>query len=268
MRRSSAPTAALAAALLLAVVAGRATAAGAGPAAGPKAVPGAAARGSVSAEDLAKVLGRQIQEMSDAVAAGDAAVWDRYLAPEVIYTGEDASVKNRSQLLADLKPLPKNISGIIKVTDLHVVPHGDIAIATYVLAEIEIYFGQTLHASYRETDTWQRQGGRWRLIAAQVLALLSDPPAIHLPARRLDEYAGVYSLTPEVSYTIRRQGDELVGERTGRKPETLRVEAADVLFVPGEPRLRKVFQRAPDGHLTGFVERRESWDIVWKRRPR
>jgi hypothetical protein len=38
-----------------------------------------------------------------------------------------------------------------------------------------------------------------------------------------------------------------------------------MFFVPGRPRLRTVFQRGPDGRITGFVERRESWDVVWKR---
>ena len=44
-----------------------------------------------------------------------------------------------------------------------------------------------------------------------------------------------------------------------------RAEAPDVLFVPGKPRYRKVFLRGPDGRITGFAERREAWDIVWKR---
>ena len=32
-------------------------------------------------------------------------------------------------------------------------------------------------------------------------------------------------------------------------------------------RLRKVFERAVDGRITGFVERREIWDIRWQRLP-
>jgi hypothetical protein len=82
---------------------------------------------------------------------------------------------------------------------------------------------------------------------------------------KLDEYIGIYSLTPDVTYTIRRENGALVGVRTGRAPETLKTELADCLFVPGQPRLRKVFQRDPTGRVTGFVERRESWDVRWQR---
>ncbi|HEY7633933.1 MAG TPA: hypothetical protein VH763_00190 [Gemmatimonadales bacterium] len=58
-----------------------------------------------------------------------------------------------------------------------------------------------------------------------------------------------------------------MGQQTGRSPESLRAEAPDVLFVPGQPRYRKVFQRDPGGRITGFAERREARDIVWTRRP-
>jgi hypothetical protein len=105
----------------------------------------------------------------------------------------------------------------------------------------------------------------WKLAASQVHAQLIDPPAIRLATSRLDEYVGVYRLTSEIIYTIRRQGDELTGERSGRPSQVLSVEAADVMFVAGQPRSRKIFLRAPDGRVTGFVDRREGRDIPWVR---
>jgi hypothetical protein len=57
-----------------------------------------------------------------------------------------------------------------------------VAIATYVDDEYETYHGHKLHCQYRNTDTWQKTGGRWRLIASQVMALGTDPPSIALPA--------------------------------------------------------------------------------------
>jgi len=38
-----------------------------------------------------------------------------------------------------------------------------------------------------------------------------------------------------------------------------------MLFVPGKPRYRKVFQRDSQGRVTGFAERREAWDLDWTR---
>jgi hypothetical protein len=45
----------------------------------------------------------------------------------------------------------------------------------------------------------------------------------------------------------------------------LKAEAGDVLFIPGDVYLRKVFQRDTRGHVTGFIDRRESIDRIWTR---
>jgi len=42
-------------------------------------------------------------------------------------------------------------------------------------------------------------------------------------------------------------------------------ESGDVFFSPGHPRTRRIFLRAPDGHVVGFADRREGTDLVWTR---
>ena len=218
-------------------------------------------------DDVASVLQRQTQELMDAVAVGDGGPWTRYLDDRMVYSAEDGTTKSKSELLAELRPLPKEIWGRLHVTRFRTVRHDDTAIANYIAEEDEGYFGQVIHARYLTTDTWKHTPAGWRLVASQVLALRDDPPAIELPDQRLDEYVGTYALTDNVTYTIRREGHALVGVRSGRAPETLKVELLDCLFVPGQPRLRKIFQRNADERITGFVERRETWDIAWRRRP-
>lgn len=217
------------------------------------------------ADDAAIQLERKTQELLDAIAAGNREPWVRYLHDDLIYAAEDGSIKSKPQLLEELQPLPKQIWGKLRVAHFRTVRSGSTAVCSYVTEEEEGYYGQVIHARYQSTDTWIETTGGWRLLASQVLALRDDPPHLALPAAALDQYVGSYSLTPEVTYTIRRDGDVLVGQRTGRKPETLRPEVADYFFVPGQPRLRKVFQRDAAGRIAGFVERRETWDILWKR---
>jgi hypothetical protein len=38
----------------------------------------------------------------------------------------------------------------------------------------------------------------------------------------------------------------------------------DVLFIPGQPRTRKIFQRDADGKVTGFLDRRGGEDLVFR----
>lgn len=217
------------------------------------------------AQDVSEILRRQTQEMVDAIATGSAAVWDRYVDSEVRYIDESGNVLRKKQLLEGIQPLPKGVSGSIRVTDFDAAVHGDTAVATYVNDENEDFHGHKLHCQYRTTETWKRTPGGWRLIAGQVLALRTDPPSVELSAALRNEYCGRYALDPATTYEILCTGDRLEGRRDGGKTEELRAEAPDVLFVPGRPRYRYVVLRDPGGKITGLAQRREAWDLVWTR---
>ena len=223
------------------------------------------ARVAFAQDDVSRILQTQTQELFDAVSTANTRVWDRYLDANVVYLSEDGVRKTKADLLKEITPLPKGISGSIKVSAFEVHRYGDTAIATHNDLESENYFDHPISAEYRTTDTWIRSAQGWRLIASQVHAQLIDPPAIQLASLKVNEYVGVYRLTADITYTIRRQGDMLTGERSGRPAQMLRVEAADVMFVAGQPRSRKIFLRAADGRITGFVDRREGLDVPWTR---
>jgi hypothetical protein len=216
-------------------------------------------------EDVPVVLEHQTQELLDAVTTGSAAVWDRLVDPRVSFTTEDGEVRSKAAMVADIRPLPQTITGQITVTDFKATVHGDVAIASHVDDERETFHGHALHCQYRATDTWIRTPKGWRLIGSQVLALRTDPPTVELTPAQLDELVGRYHLAADLSYQIRRSGAVLIGQETGRRPDTLKAETRDVLFVPGRPRYRKVFRRDGEGRVVDFAERREAWDLVWTR---
>ncbi len=235
----------------------------------PAAVKGAEASEGIkeSGGAIATTLRVQTQELMDAVGSGRAPVWEKYLHEDCVYTAEDGEVSGKKALVEQIKPLAAGVSGVIRVIDFKSRVHGSIAIATYVSDENENYHGHELHCQYRSTDTWTKTPAGWRLLSSQVLALKTDPPAVPLPAAKADEYCGRYALTPEIGYEIRRKGEGIEGEQTGRPAKELRAEAPDVLFQPGRPRYRYVFQRDAAGAIMGFAERREAWDLVWKKVP-
>src|SRR5262249_49664194 len=155
------------------------------------------------------------------------------------YISEAGEIETKPQLLAEVTPLPAGISGSIAIGRFEVRQYGDTAVVLHVDEEDENYFGHKLHAQYLNVATWRFANGDRRLIGQQAYASLLDPPAVALP--NLDDYLGTYALTDAIHYTITRDGDHLVGTRTGRPPQILRAEARDVFFVPGQPRSRKVF---------------------------
>jgi len=217
----------------------------------------------VLADDRA-IVTSQMQELSNAIASGNAAVWNKYLDANVIFAEEDDSYKGKAGMLKEIVPLPKGLSGRIAVELLSYHEDADVAVALFRQNETEHYFGQTIYAKYLASTTWKKRSDGWKLIAEQVLAEKTDPPAIALPASQLAQYAGTYRLkNSQAIYTLTLKDGKLTGTRLGRKPVRWNAEAADVFFVPGDPRIRKIFRRDSSGKITGFVEHRESWDIVW-----
>jgi hypothetical protein len=226
----------------------------------------AVAATSDSDDPVAETLRSRTQEMLDAIAPGRKEVWERYLHRDVVFTSEDGEVFDRTRFLAEMKPLPAGVGGSIRAIDFSARSLGNVAIATYVSDEDESYHGQKLHCQYRTTDSWLKTGDGWRLVASQTIALRADPPAVELPASLVSDYPGRYALTPDIEFEIRRKGDGLEGQQTGRPAKALRAEAPDVMFVPGSPRYRYIFQRDAAGRVKGFAQRREAWDVVWTRK--
>jgi hypothetical protein len=104
---------------------------------------------------------------------------------------------------------------------------------------------------------------RWKLLSSQVLALRTDPPAIPTTAEQRKAFCGRYALG-DLTDVVRCETDGLTGGSPGKPSKALRFETMDVLFVPGEPPLRYLFQRDAAGRVTGFLQRRESWNLAWK----
>ncbi len=217
------------------------------------------------ADDRA-IVTQYMQDMADALVPGHAEVWDKYLDPNFIYAEENDTYKGKPGALAEVKPLPKGLGGHIHIDLLTYHEEGDVAVALFRQVETENYYAQTIHANYLTLTTWRKRPGGWRLIAEQALAEKTDPPATTLAPDQLAQYAGTYRLKgSDPTFTLAVADGKLTGARNGKPAQTWNAEAPDVFFISGDPRIRKIFQRDAMGHITGFVERRESWDIVWEK---
>jgi hypothetical protein len=205
------------------------------------------------------------QALLDAIAPGDKKVWEQALASDAVYVDESGTILDRAAFLDQLTPLPAGASGTLEISNYQARVIGDLATVIHLDDEHETFHGQKLFAQYLTTETWRRDGDDWKLYLIHTYAVLKDPPAITLPEKDLRQYVGEYSAAPDLKYEIRWDGKRLVGGKKGSSMKPLDVEVRDVLFVPGQPRIRKIFQRDEKGKITGFVDRRESWDLVWKK---
>lgn len=221
-----------------------------------------AAAPSAAETELRKI----VQEMLDAVAPGNAEVWRRYLHERVLRVDETGAVQTKEELLEEFAPLPPGLVGTAKVDTFRIETHAAIALVAFEMQEHLDYHGQILRSRFRISDTWLKTGQGWQLLAEQVSAVLKDPPAVKLTQRQLCEYNGAYSLTADITATLKCTPDGFTAERSGRPAAQYLAEVPDVFFVAGQPRTRRIFVRDAQGKVVGFVDRREGEDVRWNRK--
>jgi hypothetical protein len=210
-------------------------------------------------------LRRNTQALLDAIAPGDVAVWDKLVDAEALFVDENDVVRTKAQMLAELKPLGAGLAGNIAIDEFKVALHANVAVVTHEDNEYLNYHGQVLRSRFRNADTWLYETAGWREIGSQTLAVLKDPPSIHINDAALCGFNGRYAMTAEIIATLECVNGALVMKREGRADRTFLPETRDVFFEPGQPRTRRIFQYNAQDQVTGFVDRREARDIAWNR---
>jgi ketosteroid isomerase-like protein len=213
-----------------------------------------------STEDVAALIKRQSQEFSDASASGDSAAFDRLLDDSVIFMNETGVIATKKDLLAGAKPPQAGFKQKLVQTDYAMQLHGNVAVTSFTDNSTVEFNGQTSHAAYKSTEVWMKEKSGWRMISSQTLTVLADPPAAKLASNVLDEYVGTYKASDKFVFTIARDGEHLTGSVNDATPYPIAVELRDVLFTPGQPNMRRIFERDASGKITGFVVRRDGRD--------
>ncbi|HKO57336.1 MAG TPA: DUF4440 domain-containing protein [Thermoanaerobaculia bacterium] len=210
-------------------------------------------------------LERRTQELMDSVVPGDKAPWQKYYADDALFFDEKGRKMTKTQLVADIAPLPKGYSGTIKLKNAESRILGDTAVLSYDLDETETVWGQNLTARYHATDTWMYRNGKWQILATQVLRYYEDPAAGSIDAKRFADYVGTYELAPGVTMLVTTENGRLYTQRETRPREELIPEGADIFFRRGVEG-RRLFRYGADGKVEALIDRRNNEDIVWKKR--
>ena len=105
----------------------------------------------------------------------DLAALDRLYADDVMFTGVAGQICNKASILdearrglAERKAAgPEATSPRYEKDDLHIVRHGDTAIASYRFVVTFRHDGQDLVRRFRTTNVWMKRAGGWQVVAAQ-----------------------------------------------------------------------------------------------------
>ena len=221
---------------------------------------------SVDEPGVRALIQRQSQEFSDASANGNRDILARYLDDRVVFINESGDVATKADILASAGPRPAGLNNTLKQVDFHIELFGsDTAVTSFKdLATVDFH-GQVVHAAYLSTEVWHRDAAAWRMVSSQTLALAEDSASIELGSKALEDYVGTYEAGPGYVLRVTRMGEDLMAAVNDGTATPMKAEARDIFFVPGMPRLRRIFQREGSGKVTGFVSRREGHDIVLRR---
>jgi ketosteroid isomerase-like protein len=217
-------------------------------------------------EDLSALLKKQTQEFSDAGQKGDASTMDRYLDADVVFTNETGEIATKKDLVEGTSPPPANApKRRIEVTHWALRRQGDVATATFIDELTQEFQGQRLVLQFQSTETWAKRRDGWKMIASHTMNVQHAPPALAVSPAELDAYVGVYQVDPTLVVKISRDAQGLVASANGGEPVELKVEIKDVLFAPGAPNVRKLFQRDAAGQVQSYINRRDGSDLIFKK---
>jgi len=201
---------------------------------------------------LATELRKKDEILLQAVHTANRAAWQTFAAPDFFYLDEEGGVTYLDAFLLKLEPMT---SRPLQIQTYTLTRAGNTAVVLHEDTDEN-------KVRYIFTETWQRLNGGWKLRVLHISNVLSDPPAIQLSRAQIDELAGVYR-SGSGTYTVRRDGDHILAKRVDSPEGEQKAETRDILFSPGNPRVRKVFLRDAAGKVTGFVVRYENSDILW-----
>lgn len=124
--------------------------------------------GVATSGDARAELTGLLRNFLDGAAKGDKAAFERFFAEDVIYTRAVGIVLDRATILGDVAP-PKPGEPIASydAEDILVHQSGDVAIVNFRLVVHTDDKGKQDTVYYRNTGTFQRRDGAWKVIAWQ-----------------------------------------------------------------------------------------------------
>jgi len=216
-----------------------------------------------ASDDILKALVRNEQELVDAIAVGDRAVWMKHLHDQCLIAIEDGSTMTKQQFIEELNTLPAGYVGRIQIIQPTVRAHGQTAVLSFVDDEYLELYHQKIHTQYRQTDTWMNIDGEWRIIAMQLFEIPKNPPPITVDSTVLKRYAGTYVLSAEKKCVVSVENGKLYVQKGKNQPQELLGETENVFFRSGDGRVNVIFRKQSDGAFL-MIERREGEDLVWR----
>ena len=149
--------------------------------------------------DITKELVALEQNFNDALVRSDWKVIEQLYADNVTFTNSDGSVSHKSDTIGEIQSGNTKFESI-EISDVQVQDLSNVAVVTGKLLERGHYKTTDLTGTYRFTNVWAKQNGRWKLVAGQEVAYPLVESSSIAELERLKFYIG----DPSVPTSLRQ----------------------------------------------------------------
>jgi ketosteroid isomerase-like protein len=128
-----------------------------------------------SAPSSEQELTTRLHNFLDGAAKGDKAAFEKFFADDVIYTRAVGVVLDRAAILKDVAPpKPGEPMATYDAEEIVVHQHGDVAVVNFRLVVMVDDHGKQEKSYYRNTGTFLRESGQWKVIAWQATPIAEN----------------------------------------------------------------------------------------------
>lgn len=191
-----------------------------------------------------------INDIREAALRGDRKVFEQVLADSYTEVDPEGNVHTKAEILPNIQPFPDTMKREIKYEEIQVRDFGDTAIASFRgHFQAEAAGGQKIKNSWRVTDFFKKQDGRWQLITEHSSSI-PELTVAKVDPKLFDAYVGEYELAQDVKVTVTKESDKLFSQFTGEAKSNELLPANENTFsIKGQPG-QMIFVKAGNGKVT------------------
>jgi hypothetical protein len=215
-------------------------------------------------QELTAVAYRRIHAFDE----GDTLAWRALVADGYIISSPYGGISTKAQQIASFTPRSPGYENEFRITDVHLIPAGNVVVMNYRILESENWDGQRVTtAPLRKTDVYQRIDGRWLILASHESFEPVTPVAAALKAVERRAYQGRYRLTRAVVYEVTADSAGLLISEEGTGDRMRLIHLSDSTFVFAGSEYRATFTGGRSGRVSAVRLRLAGYDLIAHRLP-
>lgn len=205
--------------------------------------------------ELERELKALVRDMHDTLRRCDKERLFSFFAEDFVGTSYEGFTATKRQLMESFSCPPAEAKITRDLDDHKIRVAGDTVIVNYRVTEHVEFEGKKTESKFLYTDTFVVRDGRRLMISSQATRVLPERKAVSIDAQLLNDYEGRYASNPAAIFTIKRQGDILIGEAPNGEKVEFFAENETTFFAKGRD-LQTVFERDKNGLVVRMIIKR------------